>query len=235
MNRLHWGKRIVCRTSVVFSCLLWGYIILFAVLFSRNITDAAWLRGGPTASALLVMLGIGFIIAAVLGIVLRKRDYTLKGITGSLRICCLWFCGFTMISLFAHLIYKDLLYLSDGTTDHLFLRGPSFQFLMLLFAFSAGLTFINRIFRLRRRIPLVFCFMLHYLSILLLFSGLFFGIGGGLSKSYQFLIFLLFYTLLYALSACVACMLIYWGKKEDGKQKEYVSMFDADKKTNTKS
>lgn len=231
VNMLNWGRKIFSRTAVVFSCILMSYIVLFALLFRNNVTDWTWLRGGPTSPALLAMLGIAFVFSALFSIIFRKKAFDFSGIKGRVYVCCSWFCGLTMLVVFAHLIYKDLLYLSDSSSENLFLRGPSFQLLILLFVFSVGLTLVNRIFRFRHRIPLIFCFLLHYFFILLLFSGLFFGIGGGLEKSYHFMIFLLFYSLAYALAALLSCMLLYWGKKEAGKEKEYVSMFASGENT----
>lgn len=221
-------RRLLFGTCAVFSAGQVLYFLLYLILLVLTAEKPASFRsvlgGGLSVRGFLILLLIGLAASAVYALIRRKVPLSRPALLPRLLLeSCAWYTVCSMILLILYGFYLDLIYNPNAVTGAPLLRGPSFLLCGGCLGISLLLPLVNRIYR--TGMLMVFRFVLHLASVLLLVYVFLQWIPNGFSSSSAFLIFAVLFSLLYALGFLL-WQLFRSSKREDEKEEDpYTSLF----------
>ncbi|MBO5649792.1 MAG: hypothetical protein J6S76_07765 [Clostridia bacterium] len=220
------------RSTGYLCCMLYALLNLlqfaaYAVIIfpTKGQPFTEMVRGGISISGHAIFFAVALFCAALYSLIRFKREVRAPGtVKKFLSHSCVWFTVITASLIAVHGIYMDLLYNQyDVTTAGIFL-GPSYLIVFAAFAFSLCLTAVNRVYRLA--LPSALRVLIHLACVVTLISVFFQGIAHGFASASDLLIFLMVFSVIYALLATLYFSIQGAVDREKNDEQEYESIYN---------
>ena len=227
LRRRAFRKNTACRTCTVYAALnvIYFFVYLAVIYPIRQQPFDQMILGGTSIIGHGVFFAASFLAACVYSLILYRRPAKAPGaVHAYIRQSCIWFTLVMALFIAAHGIYLDMLYNQYAVTDSAIFLGPSFLLTFAVLLFSLLLTAANRIYSVKR-FPTAIRAILHLICVIILFSVCIQGIAHGFASASDLLVFLVIFTVLYALIAVFVFAAKGNIRREENEAEEYESMF----------